>query len=78
MAKTWIAVLANFFLPGLGYIILGRRISSAVLQLIGVLGLTWVEFGVQVAAPALYWPMFASVFIMNTGFAIDAWREANA
>jgi len=32
---------------------------------------TYVELSVQTAAPALYWPMFASVFLFNTAFAID-------
>ena len=53
MVKVWIAVLANFFFPGLGYLVLGRRLPSAVLQLVGILGLTWVELSLQSEASAL-------------------------
>ncbi len=69
------ATLANFFFPGAGFLILGRHVPMAILFLIGAIGLTFVELSVKTAAPDLYWPMFASVFVMNTGFAIAAWRE---
>tara|TARA_B100000609_G_scaffold194639_1_gene187478 strand:- start:4201 stop:4383 length:183 start_codon:yes stop_codon:yes gene_type:complete len=42
--------------------------------LIGVLGLTYVEFGIQKPLPTLYWVMFGSVFLMNVMFAIDAFH----
>lgn len=74
MAKTWIATLLNFFFPGAGYLILGHNIPLALAWLVGVIGLTYVEFGIQTAAPSYYWPMFASVFLMNTAFAIDAYK----
>jgi len=74
MAKTWIATLLNFFLPGAGYLVLGHKIPLALAWLVGVIGLTYVEFGIQVAAPSYYWPMFASVFLMNTAFAVDAFQ----
>jgi len=71
--KRIAATLANWFLPGLGYLILGQRIIQSLLFLIGVIGLTYVEFGIKDAATSYYMPMFLSVLIMNTGFAIDAW-----
>ncbi|MCB9764036.1 MAG: hypothetical protein H6739_29970 [Alphaproteobacteria bacterium] len=74
MAKVWIAALLNFFFPGAGYLVLGHKALLAVGWLIGVIGLTYVELGIQTAAPDYYWPMFASVFIMNTAFAVDAFR----
>ena len=37
-------------------------------------GLTYVELSIQEAAPAYYWPMFVCVFLMNTAFAVDAYR----
>ena len=46
----------------------------ALAWLAGVIGLTYVEFGIQTAAPGYYWPMFASVFVMNIAFAVDAYR----
>jgi len=76
--KAYIATIANFFFPGAGYLILGKRIVRALLFLVGVIGLTYVELNVKTAAPELYNPMFASVFIMNIGFAIDAWLLAKS
>ena len=77
MQQVWGATIANFFLPGLGYMILGARRGIAFLWLIGVIGLTYVEFGIREPEPNLYWIMFASVFVMNTAFAIDAYRLAS-
>ncbi len=39
-----------------------------------MLGLTYVEFGIQKPLPTLYWVMFGSVFLMNVMFAIDAFH----
>lgn len=78
MAKTWIATLLNFFFPGAGYLVLGHKVPMALAWLVGVIGLTTVELGIQTAAPDYYWPMFASVFLMNTAFAVDAWRVGRA
>lgn len=78
MTRTWIATLANFFFPGLGYLVLGQKIPLAIAWLVGVLGLTYVETSVKVAAPDLYLPMFASVFVMNIAFAVDAFRTGKA
>lgn len=61
--KRWLGTIANFFFPGLGYL------------LVGMIGLTYVELSLQTVAPALYWPMFASVFLFNTAFAIDTFFE---
>ena len=50
----------------------------AVAWVLAAIGLTYVELGIQTAAPAYYWPMFASVFLMNTAFAVDAYRVGKA
>jgi len=71
--KKWIAVVSNFFLPGLGYLIAGKKQVLAIGWLLGVIGLTYVEFGIQKPLPTMYWIMFASVFVMNTMFAIDVY-----
>lgn len=76
MRKPLVAAIANFFLPGLGYLLLGTKQALAVLWLVGVIGLTWVEFGIQEPEPTLWTIMFVSVFVMNTAFAIDAYRTA--
>ncbi|MFK7930471.1 MAG: hypothetical protein AB8H79_19955 [Myxococcota bacterium] len=78
MWKVWLAVLLNFFLPGAGYLVLGHRIVLSILWLVGVIGLTYVEFGIQVAAPAYYLPMFISVLVMNAAFAADAYLVGTA
>lgn len=74
--KSIAAPLANWFLPGLGYILLGQRVARSVLFLIGAIGLTYVEFGIKEAAAEYYLPMFVAVLVMNTGFAVDAWLLA--
>ena len=74
--KKWIATLLNFFFPGLGYLVLKHKVVQSIGWFIGVIGLTYVEFGIQKPMPKLYWIMFASVFLMNTMFAIDAWNVA--
>lgn len=74
MTKTRWAVLANFFLPGLGYLIAGVKQQIAWLWLAGVIGLTIVEFGIRESEPGLYWLMFGSVLVMNAAFAVDVYR----
>ena len=76
MNKVYLAAVANFFLPGLGYLIAGVKGGIAVLWLGGVVGLTYVEFGIREPEPTLYLIMFASVLIMNVAFAIDVYRIA--
>ena len=73
--NPWIPTIANFFLPGLGYLIAGIKRPLAVLWLIGVVGLTIVEFGIRDPEPGLYNLMFGSVLLMNIAFAIDVYRE---
>ena len=72
--NRWIPTILNFFLPGLGYLVAGIKRPLAVLWLIGVIGLTYVEFGIREPEPTLYTIMFASVLVMNTAFAIDVYR----
>ena len=75
MQRRTIATVANFFLPGLGYLIAGIKQNIAPLWLVGVIGLTIVEFGIRESEPGLYWLMFASVLIMNVAFAVDVYRS---
>lgn len=77
MKNPWIAAIANFFFPGAGYLIAGVKQGLAVLWLVGVLGLTYVEFGIREPEPTLYGIMFASVLIMNVAFAIDVYRTVS-
>ena len=73
MIRTSIATLLNFFFSGAGYILLGERRLLGVGWTLAALGLTYVELSIKTAAPAFYWPMFASVLVLNTCFAIDAY-----
>ena len=77
MTRPRWAALANFFLPGLGYLIAGVKQQFAWLWLIGVIGLTIVEFGIRDPDPGYYALMFGSVLIMNVAFAIDVYRIAS-
>jgi len=78
MRNPYVIAAANFFLPGAGYLLAGVKRGLAVLWLIGVIGLTYVEFGIREPEPTLYIIMFASVLIMNTAFAIDVYRMATS
>ena len=78
MRKARIAAAANFFFPGSGYLILGIKRALALMWLVGVIALTYVEFGIRESEPTLYGIMFAAVFLMNTAFAIDAYRAGVA
>ena len=76
--KKWIAAITNFFFPGLGYLLVGVKRLVGIGWLLGFVGLTYVEFGIQKPLPQMYWIMFASVFVINTMFAIDSFREVKA
>ena len=78
MTRTYIATALNFFFPGLGYLVLGHKAVLGVMWLLGVIGLTTVETSIKTAAPDYYLPMFVSVFVMNTAFAIDAFQVGRA
>ncbi len=75
MTRTTIATALNFFFPGAGYLALGIKQLRAVLFLVGVIVLTYVETTLKGIDLQLYWTMFGAVLVMNTGFAIDAWIE---
>ena len=76
MRNPFVAAVANFFLPGAGYLLAGTKRTLGVLWLAGVSGLTWVEFGIRESEPTLWAVMFVSVLVMNTAFAIDVYRTA--
>jgi hypothetical protein len=78
MTRTYVATALNFFFPGAGYLVLGEKLPLAIAWLVGVFGLTYVETSVKTAAPDLYLPMFASVFLMNIAFAVDVYQLGKA
>ena len=78
MQNPLIPAIANFFFPGLGYLLAGIKRLLAVLWLVGVIGLTYVEFGIRESEPTLYSIMFASVLVMNIAFAVDVYQSVKA
>jgi hypothetical protein len=77
--KPKIAALLNFFLPGAAYLLLGHKTPLAVI------GLTYVEQihtydkgNLQAQDGTAFAVMFVSVLIMNTAFAIDAYKVGTA
>ncbi|MHB8874455.1 MAG: hypothetical protein ACYC8T_12275 [Myxococcaceae bacterium] len=86
MKKPWLAALLNFFFMGPGYIYNGRRALLGVGWTVAAILLTAVEQGplfpdgkgLQATSPLAFGLMFVAVFLANTCFAIDGWREAKA
>jgi len=77
-AIKWAAVAGNFFFPGLGYLIgVPHKRVHGVLFLLGAFGLTYVEQVAVGPGHGAFWPMFVSVFVMNTAFAYDAFQEVS-
>jgi len=77
----WVAIIANFILPGLGYLIaVPEQRVAGIFWLIGVIGLTVVEqfMGLEAALPDAFKLMFASVFIINTGHAVNTFMYFKA
>lgn len=63
---------------GLGYIYLGKKVALGIGFTLGAVALTYVELSIQSIDLKLYGIMFAAVFVVNTCFAIDGYREAKA
>lgn len=76
MKKPIIAAVLNFFFMGPGYIYNGRRKGLGLGFTVGAIALTYVELSIQKIDLTLYGIMFAAVFLVNTCFAIDGFREA--
>jgi len=68
----------HFFFMGPGTLYNGRRKAVGIGLTIGALVLSWLEFQVRAAVPALFPIMFATVFFMNIFFAYDGYTEAKA
>ena len=76
----------NFVIPGAGYLYNGEKSLAISLPMIaGAAGLTYVEQIHQFENGTLkdqdstaFGVMFGAVLALNTGAAIDAWREAMA
>lgn len=74
----WLAGLGNFFFPGVGYLLAvpHKRVQGGI-WLVGAIGLTYVEQVAIGSGHPAFLPMFATVFILNTAFAIDVYREVS-
>lgn len=86
MKKPWLAALLNFFFMGPGYIYNGKRMALGIGWTIAAILLTVVEqapiyageIKLQAVSPLAFGLMAGAVFLANTCFAIDGWREAKA
>jgi len=76
--NPWIAAVANFFVPGLGYLYAGsKRMWFAILLVVGsVLSGYWMFINAEVYS--LMTSLFANVIYLSWGiaFAIDGFNEA--
>ena len=86
MKNPIVAAALNFFFMGPGYIYNGKRALLGVGWTITAVLLTIVEqapiysggVGLKDVSPTAFGLMFIGVFLGNTLFAIDAFREAKA
>ena len=86
MKMKWLSAILNFLFLGPGYIYNGKRRLLGVLLTIGALLLTYVEqvyvfsdgLTLQGHDMSAFGIMAAAVFIINTGFAADGYKEADA
>lgn len=84
MKRPWISALLNFFFSGLGYIYNGNRNLFGILLTIASLGLSYLEQfhtfsdgkSLESHDSTAFGVLFASIFIANTGLALDAFKEA--
>lgn len=70
----WLAVVLNFFLPGLGYLIaVPEQRVAGIFWLAGAIGLTVVEqfMGLEQTMPNAFKVMFATVLVMNVGHVVN-------
>jgi hypothetical protein len=84
MAKVWIGTILNFVLLGLGYLLFTQRKVLGLFLTIGAVLATYVE---QVLLPGgaayagtgtdetAYQFLFAAVFCIAIGCAVDGYRE---
>ncbi len=78
MKKPWLAALLNFFFMGPGTLYVGERKLFGAALTLAAIALTYVELQLQTQNPLLHHVMFVAVFVMNTFFALDGYREAKA
>ena len=82
--KPLLAAGLNWFVPGAGYMYNGRKPALVTVPMIaGAAGLTYIENFHQFDGgtlreidPTAFAVTFGSVMVLNTGLAIDAYREA--
>ena len=81
----WLAIFLNFAFSGAGYLLYKHKIPQALMWTIGAILLTYVEqihefsdgktlMGHDSTA---FYVLFATVFIINTAFAIDMYQVAS-
>jgi hypothetical protein len=79
MNTKWVAAIGNFFFMGLGYVLaVPEKRLQGVLWTVAAILLTYVEqFAIDRTTNfRAFSALFVAVFVANTAFAIDGWREA--
>jgi len=84
--RPWLAAGLNWFIPGAGYMYNGKKPAYVTVPMMaGAAGLTYVENFHQFEGGTLrevdstaFAVTFGSVLVLNTGLAIDAFREARS
>lgn len=74
--NPWIAAILNFLIPGLGYLYAGKKITFALLLILGmVCYVVWmVQNPMQDQGYTNIWMTLSTMLIM-IGFGVDAFNE---
>jgi len=81
----WLAIFLNFAFSGAGYLLYKHKIPQALMWTIGAILLTYVEQIHEFSDgktlmehdSTAFYVLFATVFIINTAFAIDMYQVAS-
>ncbi|HVW82732.1 MAG TPA: hypothetical protein VHC68_02190 [Candidatus Paceibacterota bacterium] len=83
MRKPIVVAIANYILPGLGYVLLGRRVGFGLLMMLGcAVQVAQLYFGplpyivTYGSSPLVIILGFSAIFIIEIAFAYDAYRLA--
>jgi hypothetical protein len=85
MRKPIVVALANYFFPGLGYILLGQRVlfgyivmSAAVIQMAQLIVEPLPYIVTYGSTPIVVALGFLAIFVLQLAFACDAYQLAKA
>jgi hypothetical protein len=84
MKNPWVVAVLNYFFWGLGTLLSGKRVLTALLLLAANLSLRWADLALSPAGPRAQaapqmWPFIVGgMAVAGIAFAIDGYREARA